>query len=426
MIEKTKKVRQIALKTPQSIVHIKHTITLRQYKYWVLLLRFYREFFEADTTPDEKGFYSVPIAKITEYLGYEPVKAELKTDFEALRREPIIINFLDKDGKKATHGMGFLSEWKITSKTIAFKIPSFLEGVMRGDDEEMRIFQLLRWDIFNSFSGKYEAIIYKLCKDYIGVSRTPYMTINEFREYIGLKDEDYPETRDFNKRCILNPIKAINKNEISDIEVSVEYIRTGRKVEGLYFTVKEKKQLSLPFAEFEPNPAFSLAKVFISIENQTKYLETMTPEEIESTIKRANEYGEDLKAKGQKVQMGAIYHKAFAERWGVQYIEQHKAEKAEAVKKVEASKKTEAKAEQEKELKKAEREKTEKMFANFEALPENEKIVLIEEYINTVAEVIRPTVQRAYKKHGVNAYKESPQFKGLFTAFLKGVESVNN
>jgi len=426
MAEKSVKNTQSVLKTPQSIVHIKHTISLRQYKYWVLLLRFYREFFEANETPDEKGFYSVPTAKITEYLGYEPVKAELKTDFEALRKEPIIINFLDKDGKKAQWGMGFISEWKITSKTIAFKIPSFLEGVMRGDDKEAKIFQLLNWNIFNSFNGKYEAIIYKLCKDYIGVGRTPYMTIDEYREYIGLKENEYILFKKLSIWTITNPIKAINKNEISDIQVSVEYTRTGRKVDGLYFTVKEKKQTSLPFPEFEPNPAFSLAKVFISIENQTKYLEEMPPEEIEATIKRANEYGESLKIKGQKVQMGGIYTKAFAEHWGIQYLAQQKADQAEAIKKIEAGKKLETEAEKEKALKQAERGKVEKMLANFEALPDSEKAELIEKYISTVVDVIRPTVQRAYKKYGINAHKESPQFKGLFTSFLKGVERVNN
>jgi hypothetical protein len=201
--------KPVVLKTPQSIVHIKHTVSLRQYKYWVLLLRFYREFFELNEKPDKDGLYSVPIAKISDYMGYEPMKAELKADFEALRREPIIINFLNKDGKKATHGMGFISEWKITSKTIAFKIPSFLEEVMRGENESIRIFQLLNWSIFNSFNGKYEAIIYKLCKDYIGIGRTPYMTIGEYREYIGLKENEYTETRNFTRRCITAPILSI-------------------------------------------------------------------------------------------------------------------------------------------------------------------------------------------------------------------------
>ncbi|MDD1615935.1 MAG: replication initiation protein, partial [Methylococcaceae bacterium] len=165
--------------------------------------------------------------------------------------------FLDKDGKKATQGMGFISEWKITSKTIAFKIPSFLEKVMKGKNESAKIFQLLNWSIFNSFNGKYEAIIYKLCKDYIGIGRTPYMTIDEYRGYIGLKENEYIEMRNFTRRCITTPILSINKNEMSDIEVSVEYKRTGRKVDGLYFKAKERKQTSLPFPEFEPHKAFA-------------------------------------------------------------------------------------------------------------------------------------------------------------------------
>jgi len=365
--------KPIVLKTPQSIVHIKHTVSLRQYKYWVLLLRFYREFFDSGEEPDKEGFYSVPLARISDYMGYEPMKTELKADFEALRREPIIINFLNKDGKKETHGMGFISEWKITSKTIAFKIPSFLEKVMRGDEEAARIFQLLNWSIFNSFNGKYEAIIYKLCKDYIGIGRTPYMTIAQYREYIGLNESEYIQFFELNRWTIINPIKAINENEISDITVSVEYKRTGRKVEGLYFKAKERKQTSLPMPKFEPNKAFAFAKIAISIQDQHKYLEAMSPEEIQATIQRANEYAESIKAKGQKVQIAAIYHKAFLEHWGVQYLEQQEAEQTDAKKKLAAKKQQDALERNEKEKagqttleKKA---KYQQAFDNFLTLP---------------------------------------------------------
>jgi hypothetical protein len=40
---------------------------------------------------------------------------------------------------------------------------------MRGLDLPKAMFSLISWDIFNHFTGKHEAIIYKLCKDYIGV-----------------------------------------------------------------------------------------------------------------------------------------------------------------------------------------------------------------------------------------------------------------
>jgi hypothetical protein len=377
----------VILKTPQSIVHIKHTVSLRQYKYWVLLLRFYREFFELGEEQDKEGFYSVTIAKITDYMGYEPMKAELKADFEVLRKEPIIINFLDKDGKKATQGMGFISEWKITSKTIAFKIPSFLEKVMRGDEEAARIFQLLNWNIFNSFNGKYEAIIYKLCKDYIGIGRTPYMTIDKYREYIGLNENEYTSTDDFNKRCIKNPIISINKNEISDINVSVEYKRTGRKVDGLYFKATERKQSRLPFPEFEANKAFVCAKIAISIQDQHKYLELMLPEEIQATIQRANEYAENIRAKGQKVQLAAIYHKAFLERWGIQYLEQQEVEQTDLKNKIAARKQQDwvdhvekQKIQQETLEKKV---KYQQAFDHFLTLPTEQQAALKTEFIKT-------------------------------------------
>lgn len=119
--------KPIILKTPQSIVHIKHTISLRQYKYWVLLLRFYREFFESGEEPDKKGFYSVPIAKISDYMGYEPMKTELKTDFGVLRREPIIINFLDKDGKRQYMKWGLFQNGKLPQKPLLLEYRHFLK-----------------------------------------------------------------------------------------------------------------------------------------------------------------------------------------------------------------------------------------------------------------------------------------------------------
>jgi hypothetical protein len=88
----TKQDQALTLKTPQSVIHIKHHITLRQYKYWVLLLQSYRESYKQNIAPENRGLYRIPLSRLTDFLGYEPVKEELKTDFEALRKEPIIIN----------------------------------------------------------------------------------------------------------------------------------------------------------------------------------------------------------------------------------------------------------------------------------------------------------------------------------------------
>ena len=130
-------------KTNQSLVHIKHSITIRQYKYWHLLLKFFNEQLEQGIEPED-GFYYESRSKFKEYFGYDLMTKELKADIEALRQEPIVLNYLEKDGKPAIHGMGFISEYKITSARIGFKFPSFIEKAIRGEDDSKKLFLLLK------------------------------------------------------------------------------------------------------------------------------------------------------------------------------------------------------------------------------------------------------------------------------------------
>jgi hypothetical protein len=207
-----------------------------------------------------------------------------------------------------------------------------------------------------------------------------------------------------------------NASYRADIEVSVEFKRTGR----LYFKAKERKQTSLPFPEFEPHKAFAFAKVAISIQDQHKYLEAMPPEEIEATIQRANEYGESIKAKGQKVQMGGIYHKAFLERWGVQYLEQHQAEQA-AVKQVIDAKKQQEKREQVKKTtaEQAAQDKKarfQKAFNDFLLLPENTQEELKQAFFEKSDLVIKSQIKDAQRK-GIDIFT-SPLISSPFKVFL--------
>ena len=305
----------------QSLVHIKHSITIRQYKYWHLMLKFFSEKIDKGLSPDKNGFYFESRSKFAEYIGYDIKTTDLKMEIEALRKEPIIINYLEKDGKPAIHGMGFISEYKITSNQIGYRLPSFVENVVRGDDESKKMFLLLNWNIFNSFTGKYEAIIYKLCKDYIGIGRTPYFTIDDYREYIGLKKSEYVAIDNLTRRCIKNPTININNDENCDISVQIEFEKQGRKIKGLFFKVEYKKQGVLPFEEFKPCSAFAFAKISIPQEKQIKYLEMYSEEQIAAIIERANDYVAQLERNGKPVKIGAIYNKAFSDNWGSEIIE---------------------------------------------------------------------------------------------------------
>lgn len=82
-------------------------------------------------------------------------------------------------------------------------------------------------------------------------------------------------------------------------------------------SVASLTSLSLP-----PHPAFADARITISAADQTAYLETCSPELIRATIERANNYADEKTAKGETVNLGAIYKSAFANNWGLQYLEQ--------------------------------------------------------------------------------------------------------
>lgn len=373
--------RPPTLKTPQSIVHIKHKITLRQYKYWVLLLQELRAKFEANELPDEDGFFSVSVDQIAEKIGYTPVKTELKSDLSAIRKEPICFNALAKDGQPEYYEAGFISEFKITTKRIRFKFPSFLERVMRGLDEPKAMFALLNWGIFNHFTGKYEAIIYKLCKDYLNSpwKRTPDMTLQEFREYMGLKDGEYSEFTRLGQRVIYEPIKRINESDVSDILVTPELYREGRRVTGLYFKVEHKKQTSLQFPDLEDS-IFRFAKVPIPPQLQEKYLSIRPSEEIALCIERANEYGEGQEKAGKTVNYGGLYRKAINEGWHEQ-----QANKKDAEAKRKESRKAEELAKQKQREMEEEKQKTDKdkkaiSWDAFNALSEKEKEMVAEEF----------------------------------------------
>jgi hypothetical protein len=393
-----KNTQQAAIKAPQAIVHIKHTISLRQYKYWVLLLQELKDHFDAGETPDEDGFFSVSVEKITDRFGYLPVKAEFKSDLSALRREPIAFNILEKDGGKAYYEAGFISEFKVTTKKIRYKFPSFLEKVARGLDEPKAMFSLLNWDIFNHFSGKYEAIIYKLCKDYAGAGRTPKMELEEFREYMGIKPQEYKNFKDLNKFVISSSSNAINKSEISDITVEPEFLRQGRKVTGLFFRVSNKRQTSL-FPEIEEITAFLGAKSPINPTLQAKYLQDRQPEEIKLCIDRANEYGAQQEKAGKSVNYGALYRRAISEGWHVQQIERQAQELAKAKEKAqkqESENQQKAAKHQEEERKKQE---SADLWARFEALPDDEK----EKIISGILEEGGAFLKADYKKRGAKS-----------------------
>lgn len=367
--------RAVELTTPQSLVHIKHTISLQQYKYFLLFFDEMSIFLESGIEPDEKGFYSIRMEKISERIGYEPNKKEIWNDLVKLKNETIAVNYLMKDGQPIKYGAGYISEWAISNSFIKFKFPSFFVEVAKKFKEHRRLFLELNWEIFNSFTGKYEAILYKLCKDYekSGGKRTPEFSIDGFKEYMGIKDGEYQEFKRLAMRVINEPIKKINESQLSDIKISAQYNTKGRKVVGLYFEIESRNQQSLPIGNDNADDPFMIARVPIPMTLQTEYLKTHTLEDAKLCIQAANEWIDGKIKAGETVVHGRAYRKALEENWKPNKKDIEAQVKVIEAKQVHVTKNEAAKEKAETQEVEEKRKRLESLENEFNSLPESEK-----------------------------------------------------
>lgn len=407
------KEKGLTLKTPQSLIHIKHTISLLQYKLWILLLQELKRQFDTNQLADEKGFRSLSVQSIANNLGYLPKKQDIWNEIIGISDQKIAFNILEKNGEAVNYGARFISEFKVSKNRIWFKFPSVLEDAMYGLDNAENIFHLLNWDIFNHFSGKYEAIIYKLCKDYIGVGRTPKMTIPLFRDYMGINKDEYPEFKKLNVRVISEPIARINESPVSDILVDVVFTKNGRNIEELYFIVKPKRQNVLSLAAPESHPAFTLTKVKISGAAQQGYLSKMSAEQIQASIERANDYADDLQKQGKTVRYGAIYKKALEENWGAQHAEQ----------KVLAAQVPDEKPQPKQVNTPPKSESETRLLARFTSLADAEKQALIEDYLQALKGLKKAQMITTYAGEKLAIVNNAHFASGFYQHLAKSWES---
>jgi hypothetical protein len=202
-------------------------------------------------------------------------------------------------------GAGFISTWQVSAGFIGFTLPEMLSRCVEQLDQTDSIFHLLNWSVFSTFSGKHEANLYKLCKDYVGVRRTPQFTMEKFREYMGIGGREYPEFKALNRYVIADPIKRINESSISDITVEVQYQRHMRKVVSLQFLVQPKHQTSLSWGD---EPAFEAARSLIPFSLQKEYLKIQDAASIRASIDRANMYIDDQTNSGKSGNLSQGHH----------------------------------------------------------------------------------------------------------------------
>ena len=89
-------------------------------------------------------------------------------------------------------------------------------------------------------TSKYATRLYELLIAWRDVGKVPQLELSEFRNRLGLLDNEYTAMSDFKKRVLEPSIKQINEH--TDITITYEQHKKGRIISGFSFKFKQKKQ----------------------------------------------------------------------------------------------------------------------------------------------------------------------------------------
>lgn len=167
-------------------------------------------------------------------------------------------------------------------------------------------------------NSKYAVRLYEIVIAWRSTGKTPMLTIDELRDRLGVLDDEYTELKNLKARVIDFAIKQIN--EKTDITITYEQHKNGRKIIGFTFMIKQKqKQVAKPKDTDRDPKTVDMFSGFTDIERQT-------------IQQRIDEHIERLEAKGETVgdfHRRNIEQKAITERWGLDVLAEKERKKTE-------------------------------------------------------------------------------------------------
>jgi len=100
-------------------------------------------------------------------------------------------------------------------------------------------------------TSKYATRLYELLIAWREVGKVPKIEIGEFRNRLGLLDDEYTAMHNFKKRVLEPSIQQINEH--TDITATYEQHKKGRLISGFSFKLKQKQEAKKIESKRDPN-----------------------------------------------------------------------------------------------------------------------------------------------------------------------------
>jgi len=153
------------------------------------------------------------------------IKSTENVDFKeqmlSLIKIVVEFNYLNKDHKHTWEAMPLLAGAKFVDEqgNVDFAISPFLkEKILKPD-----MYAPLNIKLIAGFKSSYSIVLYELLRDYLTAVKIPQITIEEFRDLMGIKKNEYKLFSNLKNRVINIAVNEVNKK--SDVNCSYKLIR---------------------------------------------------------------------------------------------------------------------------------------------------------------------------------------------------------
>lgn len=229
-----KSVAKLEFKKHVAAIHTSGELTLLERKIVnVLLLNAYDDLLTKRT-------HAIPIKHLFEMLGWD-ASHNVERLQDALRRiatTSIEFNVME-DGHEA---------WEITSLIAYAKIRNGVCTYRYVEELAERLFDPEVYATINigmqrRFKGGYSLTLYENCIRYKDVGTTGFWELDKFRRIMGADAAMYEEFKRLSSFVINKAVEEVNRQ--SDIHLTPEYRKVGRKVVAVKFLIRENAQIQL-------------------------------------------------------------------------------------------------------------------------------------------------------------------------------------
>ena len=256
------KINEVVKASPA--IQIQSKISLLQRRAWnVLLANAYNEL-------RDQEIHCVSMVELAAKLGFDSKNEDyLKEVLRELRFCEVEWNLLNKDNKQVWGVSGLLASVEIEDGICTYAFAPHLRLKLYNP----RVYAKLNLRLQNRFKSQYALVLWELCFDYFDTDRdqgeTPFISLEAFRELLGIGSDEYPAFSIFNRAVIKPAVKEIN--DLTGYLVEVEQKRLRRKVNGLKFRITKVKQLPVQeslFPDIENLPPVALELVQAQIDRK--------------------------------------------------------------------------------------------------------------------------------------------------------------